>query len=408
MSLSLRIKDIGPVSELRGELPRLTVVYGRVGSGKSYIFRILTLLHLAHQLAELWGFRKGGREDYAKALARLVMLECGHFEEAFSVDPEVLRTQYVPHFLLKRGMERGTYEVLTSGNFLARLEVLKKGMDLELGDEFSEYVIVTIPQERNPVLIQRDLETFSARLRKLYERWGTSIPIRQQAYLALTSELMRRSPVYMHYLMNLLVATSFFLEEREVECIELGRDHRLKLLVHDIGEVLICDEYSTGSSYYDLETPLVLPQGAIDYLLLTLLLKALRKAAREVRGIKFFLVVDEFMAHADPLLTMKALDLVLEILYSEERISIVLVTHNPDVVSRLLNILQHSKEFRERLLNQVKFLYLEYLSEKQGVVGQFSGLKLEDNVVLPEREIPWLEEYTRKLTSPTEIPKVPS
>ncbi len=399
MVLSLSVRDLGPIAELSCELPRLTIVYGRVGTGKSYIFRLLTLLYLARPLAQLWGYGK----DYVKALARLVVLEYGEYEEALSLDPSTLARWYVPNLLLRRGVSRGSYSL---GNLIS-LTLAREELSLEIAEELDDYLIVYVPQERNPILMARDLENLTSRIRKLFGRWREVIPPYVQMYMVMSAELARRNPVYINYLLHLLIAAGLFTNEQSsvVESVEIGRGHELRLVIERPIAISIEEVHGSEVRVYDLETPLVLPQGALDYLLLALLIKALKRAHERSKDIYSVLIVDEFMTHADPLLVLKALDLVLETLSVEDRMYAVLITHNPDILSRLLNVLQHNEKLRSTLLNQVALLYLEYSPEKRGTVGYISRLQIKDGVVIPEKEIPWLEEYVAKLTSPTEVPR---
>ncbi len=138
-------ENIGPFKKFRLELNRYNLVFGPVGSGKSFLFRLLGLLDLVYTFTHY----KLTEEAPETIFSRLLLLDEGLIVES-RFSNEFVKKQVV-NAILKHGESRGFLCIgVDNEELLVKLE--KSGdrglISISNIELLSKLLLIHIPQER--------------------------------------------------------------------------------------------------------------------------------------------------------------------------------------------------------------------------------------------------------------------
>ncbi len=382
--------DIGPFEHVDIEFKKFNLVFGAIGTGKSFLFRLLVLAWMSMDIARLRS------EDTTTAFARLIALDDGAVTEALTLGRDVIGF-IASQAILRHGSRDGFLKLYCGDKLLIDLFVDSEGINLRVDDDIKSAIYIHIPQERPLNNIVELLYTAGRDYLDLARKYGYDIAV---DFLLLRLLFERKfNPILAKFLVDLAASIGHIMEFKKstsvIADIEGASKRRLKLFLSTIeSRATLSDEIGLSIA---IPSTLRVPMGVLEAGFVKVIMEGLTLFLQTEKNLKALLVIDEFAEHCDPVLTQKLLDYVVDKTMRIDNLYTVIITHNPDILTRSIRIFEELANSRPGIEKQCSIQRFIWSPEKRYVDVKTSTLERIDNVLRLSEPIEILEESFRYL-----------
>ncbi len=207
----------------------------------------------------------------------------------------------------------------------------------------------------------------------------------------------RLSPLLSSHIANMVAALSYTTSYRRVYESSFrvlgGLDRSITFVWSAPERRLKYIDQGTGLSI-DYVSLLRIPLGSLESLSIQIILDGLRAInnLESFRDVNKLLVIDEFGIHCDPLLLQRLLDRVVSETFSLDKSYTVVITHNPDVLTRSLRLIEKEACRNKSVLDLVSIHQFLWDENTRSIVVDSFGVKYVDGMVVPSKKIKVFEE----------------
>ncbi len=386
-------ENIGPFANLDLELNRLNLIFGPVGSGKTYLFRILSLINIARSFTETGLIS----ESIETQFSRLLLMDEGLKFEA-KLGEEFVKGQ-ATNILLKKGSNKGKLQLIMNNREMKLLiskdskEEKKKIVfegDLKLLDDV---IYIHIPQERPHSELSTYMNAMIREYLELMDRYG-DITHDMLLYKLIYDQGL--NPILSAFIINIIAAIGHVMSKIKENVYEvkiegaLGRT--LKIYWDRIEKRLVFKDQELNV-VINMPSRLRIPFGVLEAGSIKMILDGIiyfRSLEREL--IPIILTIDEFGEHCDPVLVQKIIDRIFSTTFTINKLYTVIITHNPDILTRSLKLLERKVKEDKGIIKYVNIHQFMWNPEIKSVEVYTIGLDIKDGYVVPKEPIKIFDE----------------
>ena len=385
-------ENIGPFTKLDLELNRLNLVFGPVGSGKTYLFRILSLIGTARD------FTGSGlvSENMETQFSRLLLMDEGLKFEA-KLGEEFVKALAID-ILLKKRSNKGELRLIMNNREIKLLvfkdeKEQKRGIafkgDLELLDNL---IYIHVPQERPHSELSTYMNLMAREYAELINRYGDVTPHVLSYKLIYDHGL---NPILSEFITHIAASIGHVMSKIRENVYEikiegaLGRS--LNIYWNRIEKRLIFKDPELGI-VIDIPSRLRIPLGALEAGSIKIILDGILQFKSKEKLTPIILVIDEFGEHCDPVLVQKINDHVFSATFAVDNLYTVIITHNPDILTRSLKLLERKMEENKDVINYVNIHQFMWNPKTRSIEVHTTGLDIKDDYVVPKELIKIFDE----------------
>ncbi len=261
-----------------------------------------------------------------------------------------------------------------------------------------DILTIHIPQERSYDIISISLSKVIQEIQDFFYRYGLDASVLIIYKLIFEDKLSPLLSGYIGSIASFLIYKKLSIPYKEEPFvmefpIKRALDRSLTLTWRVDEKRLYFKDYGTGLTIHT-SSRLRIPLGALEACFIRILVDGL-KAFNERKLLKdkpVLLVIDEFGIHCDPVLIQRILDLVFQTTFSINNLHTVVITHNPDILTRSLKLIEKQYSRERDVLDMVSIHQFLWDRASESVRIDTFGVKSVNEIITPAKKIMVFEE----------------